>query len=400
MNFALIRQLLILFCFSALSSCLNNNQNIIEDEIESLGQTFAPDKRVALFDIQLQQAGGEGFVLKGETNLKSVKNELLQKLEQQRIPFIDSIELLPSKRLNGNHWGIVNISVCNIRSQPQHSAELATQSLLGTPLRVLKKQGEWYLIQTPDDYIGWLDQGGLILMNDSLYADWQKAPKAIYTESFGFTYNNPNEEGVISNLSSGNLLHLVDQSEDHSRVLFPDKRTAFVRNSEITSFSEWLKSRQPTAENIIQSAYEFMGRPYLWGGTSGNGMDCSGFTKMVFYMNGLLLARDASQQVHTGKPIETDTTLKNLMAGDLLFFGKKATQDQKERISHVAIYLGEGKIIHSSGRVQIQSLRRGDPDFVEERLTTFIRAKRPLVRPEEYDIPYLKNLPFYCCADE
>ena len=107
-------------------------------------------------------------------------------------------------------------------------------------------------------------------------------------------------------------------------------------------------------------------------------MDCSGFTKTVYYLNGLMLPRDASQQVHVGIEVETDPSLKNLQPGDFLFFGRKATSSAKEKITHVAIYLGDGKMIHSSERVRIQSLKRGDEDFAENRLNTLVRAKRLL----------------------
>jgi hypothetical protein len=312
------------------------------------------------------------------------------------IPVIDSIRILPAAELQGYYWGVVNISVCNIRSQPKHSAELATQSLLGTSLRILKKQGEWYLVQTPDDYLGWLDEGGFTLMNEVEHTHWQNSPKVIYTANFGLAYDNSTLLGpIVSDLSTGNLLMFRNQERGSVMVAFPDKRIAHVPSSEVEMFDQWLPDKSPDSTKIIKTAHTFMGRPYLWGGTSGKGVDCSGFTKMVFYMNGLLLSRDASQQVHTGKLIETDTTFSTLLPGDLLFFGQQAAEGQKERIRHVAIYLGEGKIIHATGRVQIQSLRRGDPDFAEDRLLTFIRARRPLEDPSAYGIPYLKDLPYY-----
>lgn len=391
-NFLLLAALLL-----STTACLNNNKNTIQSKIEEIRREVAPDRRTARFDVELVQAGPEGYILTGETNLMDAKKRLIDELDALNVPTIDSIQVLPSAELNGNHWGVVNISVCNIRSEPKHSAELSTQSLLGTPLRLLKKRGEWYLVQTPDDYFGWLDEGGLAPMNEEEYMHWRNTPKVIYTADFGFAYDNsPPQSAIVSDLTAGNLLSFRSQEKGDVLVGFPDGREAHIPDTEVEAFDEWLATRQPDSTHILQTAQSFMGRPYLWGGTSGKGVDCSGFTKMVFYMNGLMLARDASQQVHTGKLVETDTaTLRNLLPGDLLFFGQKATEEQRERIRHVAIYMGDGKVIHATGRVKVQSLRRGDPDFAEDRLKTFIRARRPLERPAEYGIPYLREMAYY-----
>jgi len=117
----------------------------------------------------------------------------------------------------------------------------------------------------------------------------------------------------------------------------------------------------------------------------------------VFYLNGVQIGRDASQQVHAGVEIATDSTLANLKAGDLLFFGRAATADKKERINHVAIYLGNGQMIHSSGDagVKIESLYRKDANFVAHRLKSFIRAKRMLISLGRNGVDLLRDLPAY-----
>jgi cell wall-associated NlpC family hydrolase len=130
-------------------------------------------------------------------------------------------------------------------------------------------------------------------------------------------------------------------------------------------------------------------------------MDCSGFTKTVFYLNGVQLARDASQQVHTGKEVETDKNLKNLLPGDLLFFGRKATKDKKERINHVGIYMGEGRFIHSSGDagVKIENLIPDKPRYNEKRLKSFVRAKRMTTSLGENGVDLLAELPIYNASE-
>ncbi|MEN0002901.1 MAG: C40 family peptidase [Bacteroidota bacterium] len=378
------------------TACQTNNKiDLIDTQIEVLRQRFAPDKRVAIFQLKAVPSGAN-IILKGETNLPAAKEAVFAFLEEQAIPVVDSISMLPSAELSDKTYGVVRVSACNIRSKPSDSAELSTQSTLGTPLRIYKQQGNWFYIQTPDGYLGWLYKGGFTRLDKAAFEQWQARERVVYLPEMGFSYASTEANAsVVSDLLAGNILALLAVEGDYLRVGYPDGREAYLQQSAVLPLSEWLQSRQPNPENILATAQNWMGRPYLWGGTSGKGVDCSGFTKSVFYLNGLMLPRDASQQVHVGKPIATDTTLVNLVPGDFLFFGTPATDTKKERIKHVAIYMGDGKIIHSAELVKIESLRRGDPDFAEDRLKTFLKAKRMLQTPNEFGIPMLASLPAY-----
>lgn len=367
----------------------------VETAINAVKEQYAPDKRVALFNIEASK-DGKTIELNGETNLPEAKEELLSLLADTDFLIKDQIELLPAKDLEDHHYGVVRLSACNIRSKPGNSQELATQSTMGTSLKVLKKDGDWFLVQTPDHYLGWLDDDGFAPMTEAELRDWEQLDKVVYIPDFGFSYQGI-ETGAprVSDLLAGNILGLEKIEQGYAKVIYPDGRKAYVPANEVMDWEDWLLTREANAENILASAMDFMGRPYLWGGTSGKGVDCSGFTKTVFYLNGVLLARDASQQVHTGIEVQTDTTWANLQAGDLLFFGTPKTDKKKERITHVAIYMGDGKIIHSAGIVKIESLRRGDPDFAEHRFNSFIRAKRMLSSLGENGVGMLAESPFY-----
>ena len=120
-----------------------------------------------------------------------------------------------------------------------------------------------------------------------------------------------------------------------------------------------------------------MGLPYLWGGTSMKGVDCSGFTKTVYLMNGLVLPRDASQQVHIGEEVDTKAGWHHLQPGDLLFFGSPAKEGQPERVVHVGMWIGgNNEFIHSAGMVHISSLNPQAPNYDEGEHKRFLRAKR------------------------
>jgi cell wall-associated NlpC family hydrolase len=133
----------------------------------------------------------------------------------------------------------------------------------------------------------------------------------------------------------------------------------------------------------------------LWGGTSAKGMDCSGFTKMVYFLNGIVLERDASQQVNQGSLIDTQNGFDKLQTGDLLFFGEHKTDSTKERVTHVAIYLGNYQYIHEAGRVKINSFDKDASNFNEYRLKHFIRAKRILNSIDKNGISSIKRNKFY-----
>jgi len=368
---------------------------LVTDTIHKLEKQFAPDKRTAIFDIQASLTNGI-LLLKGETFNKEAKNQLLQELAS--FTPIDSIEILPNASLEGKHFGVVNIPVANMRSKPGHSSELSNQILCGTVLRLFKYQSGWIYCQTPDDYLGWIDLDALQCMDSSEINTWWSKPKVIVTNDHSYIFERQSSlSPLVSTISLGAILESGDEYKDYYLVTFPDGRTGYLPGAHGADYTLWKtkQTKAPGATAVLNTANMLKGTPYLWGGTSANGVDCSGFTKMVFFQHGLLLPRDASQQVSVGLPIETDTTLTNLLPGDFLFFGRKATETSPEKITHVAIYIGEGKIIHASGYVKVQSLIRGDADFAENRLTSLVRATRPLSSPKENGIPFISDLKYF-----
>ena len=366
----------------------------IEAQILEVKNTFAPDKRTAIFDIQATETA-DGFILKGETNLPEAKENLIKRISESQIK--DEIKILPEEILGEKIFGIVNISVANIRTEPEHSAEMATQALLGTVVKIYKKtDDDWYLVQTPDNYISWVDGDGIQKVTKEEADNWKNSDKIIFTKTFGSAFENIDEDSnVVSDLVFGDLLKVVSSKNDFYEVAFPDDRKSFIKNSNAELFSDWLKNRKLTKENILSTAKKFMGIPYLWGGTSVKGLDCSGFTKTVYFANGIILPRDASQQMFVGETIDTEKDFSNLQPGDLLFFGFSANSNRKERITHVAIYLGDGDFINASGRVRINSFDKTKNCFSKHRLTTFIRAKRIVTSLNQNGIQSIESNPFY-----
>jgi len=349
--------------------------------LDSLKTIYAPDTRVALWDITID-ASLDTFLITGEVD-NQVAFKAIEKTITNRFPNSGvSLTLLPE---NEQFIGaVINNSVANLRSQPKHGAEIATQALLGTPIRLLKKQGEWYLVQTPNNYIAWVDDDGIVEANNKTLNNYSKQKKIVYNQLYGYSYQEPKVKSqTVSDLVSGCILAVISSKRKYYQVQYPDKRKAWVRKNEVIDYNEFL-DKKPNKSEIVKTAMKFMGLPYLWGGTSAKAVDCSGFTSTVYYMNGSILQRDASQQTKYGKVVSSKYESKDLLPGDLLFFGRPASDSLPERVTHVAIYIGNTEFIHASGKVRINSMDRSRGNFIPEYESRFVRAVRIIgVKPGE-----------------
>lgn len=381
--------------FSIIIACSDSKKeaNTIANSIQEIKTEFAPDKRVALFDVSVEKTG-DNYTLKGESDMAHAITTFKEKLALHKIDFVDSIQLLPAADLGEFTNAVVNISVANLRSNPKHSAELGTQAILGTPLKVLKKEGEWYYIQTPDKYLSWVDEGGITLMNANRFNEWQSGDKIIFTKTYGHAYDDESEKSIVSDLVAGDVLKFVKLADNHFVAAFPDGRIASVRNNEAENYMGWLENLNLSPDNLVATSQRLMGVPYLWGGTSTKGMDCSGFTKTIYLLNGMVIPRDASQQVHTGKQIDDTQNFENLEKGDLLFFGRKATETTKEKVVHVGMWIGNNEFIHASNRVRVSSVDSNATNFDEYNLNRYLRSKR-ILKEEDKDLIHLKKNSIY-----
>ena len=375
-------KIVVCLIFIVFMSCKNDVQTIQELEKVTLAikQEFAPDKRVELFDIKFVQKNNL-FSIEGETTSKKALSILIDSLQKTNLKFENNVRILPDSVVGNFQFAVAKNSVINIRSEASHSAELGTQGLLGMSLKVLDKNGDFYRIQTPDNYISWVDKGGIQLMNETEINQWNASKKVLFTALFGFVYAQKDvEKSIISDISLGGMLQYIAEDAQFYQVKYPDNRMGFIKKSDAVLYDSWLENWIPTKESIEEIAKKMEGFPYLWGGTSAKGMDCSGFTKMVYLMNGFVIPRDASQQINAGKRVDEQLNFSDLEKGDLLFFGKKATENSKQKVTHVGIWLGNDKqeFIHASGNVHISSLDKTQPHFDEMNKNRYLGSKRYL----------------------
>ncbi len=387
-----MKKILLLTAVSAMffGSCCNQSDSTIEkfkDIQKGVKSALAPDGRSKTFETSLEKEGNK-YVLRGVTTEQKAKDSLVQALQAANIQFEDSLFMLPCAKLGDKLYGVATQSVINFRTGGKYSAESATQAMMGTPLRILEKKGGWTRAITPEGYISWVTSGSIEYMNEEEFNKYMAAPKVIVTDKYVTMTEGPSASSLmVTDAVWGNILLDLGSVGAWQKVAIADGRTGYLPKSSVQDFNKWLDSRNPTADNIIATAKQFIGVPYMWGGTSIKAVDCSGFCKSTYFLNGIILARDASQQCYTGDNVDitkyvNDSTytveaLSNLKKGDLIFFGTKATPEKKERVTHVGIYIENGIFIHSATKVRINSLIPTDANYYDgsKRL---IRAQRIL----------------------
>jgi cell wall-associated NlpC family hydrolase len=379
--------LLLMFCMATVMMSQKASYKTLTLELQSLQKQMVPDKRVAILDIEIKDTLQPIVVVRGQTDMPAAKAKVIQFLNNAKVPFVDSIKVLPTALLGDKIWALATLSVANLRSQPDDAAELVSQALMGTPLRVLDAKGSWLRVQTPDMYIGWMDAAGLVRLTAAELDSWKASKRFLFNAVAGNASDAPRKRAnVVSDLVWGDLFSVETTTRRYLKIKTPDGRVGYVRKKQCLSFDEWSNS-PADAQTIIATARQMMGSPYLWGGTSCKAADCSGFVKQTFYALGIILARDASQQARYGQVIDI-TNINNLQPADLLFFGRSP-----QRITHVGIYIGNGDFIHSSGRVHISSINPADPKYVPTRIN--VKACRVLNSINTEGITRVKNHPWY-----
>jgi hypothetical protein len=228
-------------------------------------------------------------------------------------------------------FGICNLSIVPLRFEPSDRSEQVSQILFGEHFTILEKNPKWTKIEAAfDNYIGWIDNKQYVEIDASQFMYLEQSPIVLSCDLIEYISDSNNILLPIS--LGGSLSFLENKSINSANYIFDGVKTCGTKEK----------------NNIIKSAFMYLNAPYLWGGKTPFGIDCSGFTQMVYKLNGYKLLRDASQQATQGEAL---SFIEESEPGDLAFF-----DNEEGIITHVGLMMEDNYIIHASGKVRIDRL--------------------------------------------
>jgi hypothetical protein len=223
-------------------------------------------------------------------------------------------------------YGICNLSIVPLRNEPNDTSELVSQVLYGEIFKVIEQRKKWSKIRLAfDKYEGWIDNKQYVEINEAYYESLNKEAPALSTDLVEFIVDENQQLFPVPLGTSLNGLSLLKHHYDGNSINTKNEKS-----------------------NLIQTAFLYLNSPYLWGGKTPFGIDCSGFTQMVYKLNGYKLLRDASQQATQGEAL---SFIEESEPGDLAFF-----DNNEGVIIHVGIIMKDNYIIHAHGKVRIDRL--------------------------------------------
>ncbi|GGD24859.1 C40 family peptidase [Flavobacterium orientale] len=228
-------------------------------------------------------------------------------------------------------YGICNLAIVPIRIEPNDRSELVSQLLFGDHFEIIETNKQWYKIKAYfDSYEGWIDQKQCQVITEFEYEELSNNDQILSADLIEFISNS---DDLLLPIPLGSSLSFLSiESINKKSFAFEGMKVIGIK---------------PKSE-LIKTAFLYLNAPYLWGGKTPFGIDCSGFTQMVYKLNGYKLSRDASQQASQGEPL---SFIEESEPGDLAFF-----DNEEGKIIHVGMIMNDNYIIHASGKVRIDRL--------------------------------------------
>lgn len=306
--------------------------------VQEVRDQLAPDPRLAVFEVEVE-VRGDSVALVGATSEPHAAQELHRRVAALTAwrEVIDLVQLLPEAEADERVHAVVSAAVAPMLSGPKIQCTQVSQAVLGSRLLVFRRDGRWMQCRGSDGYIGWIHAGYLALMDEQRARAWELGADGEVWLSLGAEVALDNGD-VMVRLPWG--ARVVREADGVARL--PDGRTGIPRGELVPLGARGL-GFPPDGAAICETATRWLGVPYLWGGLTMGGVDCSGFVQALYRMHGHVLPRDSDQQSRSGELVECAEDFTNLRPGDLLFFA-----ETQGRCTHVAMSTGGSRIIHSS----------------------------------------------------
>jgi gamma-D-glutamyl-L-lysine dipeptidyl-peptidase len=267
-------------------------------------------------------------------------------------------------------FGICLQSIVPVRAIPSHKGEMVSQVLFGELYRILQKEGDWLLVQlTYDNYGGWINQNQSFSLDEREFIDLINAETPVSLDLVQLI-SNDTLQSIIPVVLGSSLPGFDGQHFTVGKQTFSFE--GLVAGATALESAQTPRDRLNAKQAIIDDAMLFLNAPYLWGGRSPFGIDCSGFVQAVYKLKKVKLLRDASQQATHGEPLNF---ISEAEPGDLAFF-----DDEEGNITHVGIIIDKTRIIHASGKVRIDLIdHEGIYNEEEKRYTHKLRIIKRII---------------------
>jgi cell wall-associated NlpC family hydrolase len=237
--------------------------------------------------------------------------------------------------------GVVTANVANLYHEPSKAVELVTQATLGMELLIQEGQDGWFRVQTPDQYSGWIQASKFknYAPGEAPYASTDQVVEIDSLLAFLYYLPRASTRAPALQVTIGTRLEVVDEGDGWLEVVLPSGSRLWVQRGDLVDPKSASHKSRGSIDAIIATAKRFLGLPYLWGGTTPLGIDCSAFVQLVYHLHGVQLLRDSHIQF-TQPDLEV-VNRQDLQTGDLVFFGR-------EQITHVGLCIGGGRFIHAT----------------------------------------------------
>jgi len=260
-------------------------------------------------------------------------------------------------------YGWIITNVADLRAEPSHQSERVSQALFGELFSYATTKNSFVYARLLSGYRGWIDQRLISQIAKQGVNQYRAGQKYVVFARQAQIYDKNNRPISPYFVNYGTILPVKYLHNRIAHVLLPDRSTVSIKAGNLRPINKNIR-RSVNGDRLVKEAKRFLGVPYLWGGTTPAGFDCSGFVQAVYKSFGVELPRDTKEQIKCGKTIIRSV----VKTGDLLFFDR-----------HVGFAIGKDRLIHASrsaGGIRIESLRSGDPDYRQDLDLGFIKARR------------------------